>query len=73
MWRPYGFVLREGGRIALFQVRGATAFSEIRPDAGAFVVETWFGPGAADFRVASLHAFDLALDAESSLPSVRFV
>ena len=76
LWIPYGFVERTAERIALFhyQARGHSVNLRIRLDATAFVAETWFGSGSADFRVASLHEFKLALSNEADLttPCVRF-
>lgn len=76
LWIPYGFVERRGGKVALFHyhARGHSAKVGIAPDASTFLVETWFGPSPAEFRVASLHDFKLALcrEADPEAPSVRF-
>lgn len=55
-WQPYGLVMRHPVRLLLLSV---TAFEDVTIEAAAndFVVETWFGPGSADFRIASLHEF----------------
>lgn len=59
-WRPYGFVRGEDARIHLF------SYDSIEDEAAidvavsrTFLVETWLGPGDADFRVASLHPFSM--------------
>jgi hypothetical protein len=76
LWIPYGFVERTAEKIALFHyhARGHSVNLRIPLDATTFVVETWFGPGPADFRVASLHEFKLALSdkADPTTPCVRF-
>jgi transcriptional regulator with XRE-family HTH domain len=74
LWTPYGFIERRSDEIALYHYRGATATADIHRNADKFTVETWFGTGAAEFRVASLHAFELALTktADSKLPCIRF-
>lgn len=74
VWTPYGFVERRNEEISLYHFRGYSARAEVQPDIRTFVVETWFGLGAADFRVASLHPFNLVLDeaSASTVPCVRF-
>jgi hypothetical protein len=54
--------------------RGYSATVGTRPDASTFAVETWFGSGPAEFRVASLHPFTLVLkeDTDQMNPCVRF-
>jgi hypothetical protein len=74
LWTPYGFVERKCDEIAVYHYRGYSATVDTRADARTFSVETWFGTGAAEFRVASLHPFTLALkrDTDQMNPSVRF-
>jgi len=76
LWIPYGFVERTSQKIELFHyhARGHSVTVKIEPDACTFVVETWFGPGPAEFRVASLHEFKLVLSAlaDPTTPCVRF-
>jgi hypothetical protein len=76
LWIPYGYVERMAQKIALFHyhARGHSVSLQIPPDATTFSVETWFGPGPAEFRVACLHEFKLALcdKADPATPSVRF-
>lgn len=61
VWTPYGFIERERERVRLYQFRGHMAELEIPLDSKSFVVETWFGIGPAEFRVASLHRSNLAI------------
>jgi len=61
LWTPYGFVVKESGRIRLYQSRGHTDEVEGLIETKSFAVETWFGMGPAEFRVASLHPFTLSL------------
>jgi hypothetical protein len=76
LWIPYGFVERRPAEIALFHyhVRGHSTRVETPTEATTFVVETWFGPGSAEFRVASLHDFKLVMThvADRQTPCVRF-
>lgn len=74
MWRPYGAVVDFGGRAVLVSESGGFV-EAVRPEGadGAVVVETWFGPGPAEFRVASLHAFRGTLDdGAGRTPRLRF-
>jgi hypothetical protein len=70
-WRPYGFVEIAEGIIRLFDYAGLTQTTKLDGQR-RFFVETWFGEGAADFRVASLHGFTLNIVAQGGKPSVRF-
>ncbi len=73
-WRPYGFVQRMGAELSLFNFSGLTDRAEIGVATRQFRVETWFGEGAAQFRVASLHEYRLAIEvaATPGIPRVRF-
>jgi len=72
-WRPYGFVEVFEDQISLFHFNGHMQVVP-RPRDGRFIVETYFGEGSADFRVASLHPFTLEqLEApDPRLAVVRF-
>jgi hypothetical protein len=74
VWTPYGFIQREGDRARLYQFRGQTAELQTPLGSTSFVVETWFGIGPAEFRVASLHPFELAVvrSADTSTRCLRF-
>lgn len=70
-WRPYGFVEVAEGIIRLFDYAGVTQMARLDSQE-RFFVETWFGEGAADFRIASLHGFTLSIVDQGGKPSVRF-
>ena len=73
-WHPYGFVQRMGVELSLFNFSGLTDRAEMVAAPRRFCVETWFGEGAAQFRVASLHDYrlEIAVAANPGVPSVRF-
>jgi len=73
-WRPYGFVEVCGLDVRLFNFSGLTDASKLSQRHCPFCVETWFGQGAAKFRITSLHDFRLTLRSRTpeSLPKVRF-
>ncbi|HEX9294842.1 MAG TPA: hypothetical protein VF881_03380 [Polyangiaceae bacterium] len=73
-WKPFGFVKREAERVTLFNDWGITDQASCSPTDQETVVQTWYGPGAAVFRVASLHPFSLSLakDAPPDVPTVHF-
>lgn len=71
MWRPYGAVLVYDGEAKL--VSEAGDYQSITWDGDIVPVETNFGPEPAEFKVASLHAFDLELVIPTDgRPSLRF-
>lgn len=73
MWRPYGSVMRYGGSVQLISENGDLQEQLLDRNAVSIPVETHFGPGGAEFRVASLHAFDIAVTVPSSETNcVRF-
>lgn len=59
MWRPYGTVVGYQGEVRLIKENGD--FQRCRDERSPITViaETHFGAGAAEFRVASLHDFDV--------------
>jgi len=65
MWRPYGSVMRIGQRVVLVSESGDLQEQALGETAATIAVETHFGPGPAEFRVASLHAFELEVVAPS--------
>ena len=77
-WRPYGLieVSRCDAELRLLHFNGVRLVAPITPGADRIAVETFFGPRPAQFRVASLHEFDLLQDAQlgsvATLPTVRF-
>ncbi|WP_417449567.1 hypothetical protein [Kordiimonas sp.] len=58
-WLQYGFVERYNNTIRLIHINGHTEIYEAEALSEPSSVETWFGPGHAVFRVASLHSFSL--------------
>jgi hypothetical protein len=73
-WRPYGFIRREGPNVHLCAFEGLEAIAKLAGNT-AFLVETWFGKGDAEFCIASLHKFGSTVGPPSSSaeqPTVRF-
>jgi hypothetical protein len=72
LWRPYGFVRLTGNALKLYSFSGVVDQVDV-VSSQRFWVETWFGEGAARFRVASLHPFSLKLECDDTPPkAVRF-
>lgn len=73
-WKPYGFFVRKREHLALFNYNTLTMQSSLPPGSNKFSVETFFGRGAAKFRIASIHFFDaeLNLNGREELPAIRF-
>jgi hypothetical protein len=65
-WHQYGLVIRLSSGVILYNFAGLTDSARARPET---VVETWFGEGAADFCVASLHPFRGRLDDSARVDS----
>lgn len=65
MWRPYGSVIRSGRTVLLISESGDLQEQAFGEPSSQISVETHFGPGGAEFRVASLHAFDFDVTAPS--------
>ena len=59
LWRPYGFVRLRGNELALYSFSGLVHHRILPHRASHLYVETWFGEGAAEFQVVSLHPFEL--------------
>lgn len=77
-WKPFGMLRVEEHAVHLLHFNGLIDAQALnRPD-GRFCFETFFGQGAAEFRIASLHPFDFAIltpgsaSPDHSLPTVRF-
>lgn len=72
-WLNFGFVVVHKGTVRLQHINGQRC-SYSAPTTAAARVETFFGPNAAEFKVASLHPFTLCVDPaeEQTGPSVRF-
>jgi hypothetical protein len=77
LWRTYGHVTAEGHTVDLVHYFGPSS-SGLSDVNGHIDVETHFGAGACNFRIASLHPFEFKLvmpDAEenqSMEPALRF-
>jgi hypothetical protein len=73
-WWHYGFVWKSSNALRLFAFHGTTMQVPCQPDSAVVCIETWFGRGAAEFCVASLHPFEamLADVLPDGTPSVRF-
>lgn len=73
-WLQYGLVLRSGLRSALWHINGHTEELTLPTLNEPTHVRTWFGPGPAIFRVASLHSFTLAIagQREHQRPALAF-
>lgn len=71
-WLQYGFIQRHGPRAQLWHIDGQYQQLEIPEQDAPTRVETWFGPGPAIFRVASLHHFDLEVASGTTAPALRF-
>src|SRR5262249_35978876 len=73
-WMPFGFVRREAGCLTLFNDWGITDQARRDNSDEEVRVETWFGPGAATFRVASLAPCSLSVveNERRGVPTERF-
>ena len=65
MWRPYGSVIGYRHEVRLVSESGDYQRRADERSNEAVIVETYFGPGPAQFRVASFHAFDLTVETPS--------
>lgn len=63
-WLQYGFVMRHAEEAVLRHIHGYTERMTVKESGAPLRVSTWFGPGSAIFRVASLQAFQLAAPAK---------
>ncbi len=71
-WLQYGFIERYQDTVRLVHINGHTETYEAQVLGEPSRVETWFGPGHAVFRVASLHPFELAVSNTVDGKRVRF-
>jgi hypothetical protein len=74
LWRPYGFIRVAASEVRLYSYKGLLDLKTIQPGSRRFFAETWFGQGAARFRIASLHNFKAAIGrpVPQGVSSVRF-
>lgn len=68
-WLEYGFVMRNGPKDTLRHIFGFSRHKAIVDAEQPVSVATWFGEGAATFRVASLHEFEINLSSEDFSPA----
>lgn len=59
MWRPYGTVIGLNGEVCLISENGDYERITDERSPETVVVETHFGPGSAEFSVASVHTFEI--------------
>jgi hypothetical protein len=73
-WLQYGLILVRGVSVALHDISGYSDRLSLSTLDDPVAVETWFGPGPALFRVASLHPFanTLASPEDATRKAVRF-
>lgn len=73
-WLEYGLVRVYGASVALHHINGYTDRLELAAPDEPVRVETWFGPGPALFRVASLHPFEVGIAApeDAAARALRF-
>jgi len=60
-WLQYGFVMRRGKTDVLRHIFGYSQRLPVAVPGAPIRVNTWFGEGAATFKIASLHAFSVSL------------
>ena len=65
MWRPYGTVIAYADETLLISESGDFQRITREPTTELVPVETYFGAGEAEFKVASLHEFGLEITAPS--------
>ena len=73
-WQPFGFVRRDAERVLLFNDWAITDEAVTTPVDQDICIRTWFGQGAASFRIVSLHPFTLSIPKleQPGLPTVHF-
>lgn len=73
LWRPYGVIISRGQAIRLISESGDWQEIVVRADSPYAPVETFFGPRATRFRLASLHEFAMSVQVPSRFEqAVRF-
>ena len=70
-WLGYGHVIRMGSNVRLFQISGHAEACAADGPKSPTLVETFFGPGPAEFCVASLHRFTAAAGPAEEISSRR--
>lgn len=70
-WLDYGFVVRTGKEVRLLHINGqAETYMANRLEEPTYV-ETFFGPSAVEFCIASLHSFSHNLNPEATDTDMR--
>lgn len=73
-WRPYGSIIAKKEITKLISESGDFQIKPSHRNNDLVFAETFFGPGPAEFRLASLHEFTLEIQAPSTASDVvRFV
>lgn len=73
LWRPYGVVIVVGDRVRLISESGDWQEISDESCSHSIDVETFFGPRACRFRIASLHPFELMITVPTTAEiAVRF-
>jgi hypothetical protein len=62
LWRPFGSIISRSSEIILVHENGAVQVAKPRSARLPIEFKTFFGPSAAEFRIASLHPFAAQLD-----------
>lgn len=70
MWRPFGSIISVFNSTKLISESGDFQEMPMERAEEKVLVETFLGPGSVDFRLASLHRFDLQLDIPSTSTGV---
>lgn len=73
MWRPYGTIIGYSDEACLVSESGDfQQLTTVRAN-HCLAIETYFGAGPAEFKVAALHDFDLSIDVATGGPThLRF-
>lgn len=62
LWRPFGSIIARQSDLTLVHENGAVQKAKIKTSGLPIEFKTFFGPSAAEFRIASLHPFEARLD-----------
>lgn len=73
-WLHYGFIQQYDEEVKLVHINGQFASYRKASASEPALVQTYFGPSPAEFRIASLHPFQVTrcTTPEQAMPSVRF-
>jgi hypothetical protein len=62
LWRPFGSIITRQSELILVHENGAVQTAKPKTSYMPIEFRTFFGPSAAEFRIASLHPFEARLD-----------